>query len=273
MALQYTHLGNNMAVAVEGCDLRETDPATVEALHQALLDSLVLCVRDQHLDPREFRDAMLSFGEPLVPFEHGHPDVREVNIISHEHREKTGKPAGFNWHTDQSFRDKPSALTMLYGVEIPETGGDTQFTNMYAAYDDLTDDMKQRLDGLKVVHRYRPSRKGVTARQLTAEEEEILPEVLHPIVRTHPETGRKALYLNRNRMDRIPGMEHDECEALLDELVEHATREKYQYRHKWRTGDIVIWDNRCTMHKANGDYAQGARRVMHRMTTIGTIPF
>ncbi|HET7881946.1 MAG TPA: TauD/TfdA family dioxygenase [Acetobacteraceae bacterium] len=273
MTMQFTPLGDNMAIAVQGCDLRVADTATAETLNHSLLENLVLCIRGQALDLREFRDAMLAFGEPLLPFESAHPEVREVNIISHEHRDKTGKPAGFNWHTDQSFRDKPSALTMLYGVEIPATGGDTQFANMYAAYDDLSDDMKQRLDGMKVVHRYRPSRQGVTGRQLTADEEKALPEVLHPIVRTHPETGRRALYLNRNRMDRIPGLEHEACEALLDELVDHATQPKYQYRHKWQPGDVVIWDNRCTMHKANGDYPQGARRVMHRMTTVGTAPF
>jgi taurine dioxygenase len=274
MDIQLTPLGEHMAIAAEGCDLRrKTDPEIAQALKQALLDHLLLCVRGQHLAPDQFRDAMAVFGEPLLPFEGGIlPEVPEVNVISHVTREKTGKPAGFNWHTDQSFRSKPSALTMLYGVEVPETGGDTQFTNMYAAYDDLSDERKRLLDGMKVFHRYHSTRKGITARELTAEEEAELPEVLHPIVRTHPETGRKALYLNRNRMDRIPGMDHDASEALLDELVAHATQEKFQYRHKWRQGDIVIWDNRCTMHRANGDYPPGARRVMHRVTTVGTIP-
>jgi taurine dioxygenase len=274
MDIRFTRLGDHMAVAAEGCDLRGAlDDTIAQQLYAALLENLVLCIRNQTLGTAAFRDAMLRFGEPLLPFEGGvHPEIREVNIISHETREKTGRPAGFNWHTDQSFRTEPSALTMLYGIEIPETGGDTQFTNMYAAYDDLPEEKKRLLDGMKVVHRYRSTRKGTSARELTPEEEKTLPEVLHPIVRTHPETSRKALYLNRNRMDRIPGMEREVSEALLDELVAHATQEKYQYRHKWRSGDIVIWDNRCTMHKANGDYPPGARRVMHRMTTVGTVP-
>jgi taurine dioxygenase len=275
MDIKFIPLSDGLAIAAEGCDLRHRpDPATAQALHQALLDNLLLCLRGQRLNTVEFRDAMLMFGEPLLPFEEQvHPEAREINIISHETKEKTGRPAGFNWHTDQSFRARPSALTMLYGVEIPDAGGDTQFTNMYMAYDDLPEDRKRLLEGMKVVHRYRSTRKGTSARELKPEEEASLPEVLHPIVRTHPETGRKALYLNRNRMDRIPGMEQDASEALLDELVAHATQDKFQYRHKWRQGDIVIWDNRCTMHKANGDYAPGARRVMHRMTTAGTVPF
>jgi taurine dioxygenase len=274
MDIKFIPLSDHMAIAAEACDLRQLpDRATAQALQQALLDNLLLCVRDQHLKPTEFRDAMLMFGEPLLPFEEDvHPEVREINIISHEVKEKTGRPSGANWHTDQSFRAKPSALTMLYGVEIPDTGGDTQFTNMYAAYDDLSEERKRLLEGMKVVHRYRSTRKGTSARALLPEEEATLPEVLHPIVRTHPETGRKALYLNRNRMDRIPGMAYSDSETLLDELVAHATQEKFQYRHKWHKNDIVIWDNRCTMHKANGDYALGARRVMHRMTTIGTVP-
>jgi taurine dioxygenase len=99
-----------------------------------------------------------------------------------------------------------------------------------------------------------------------------VPEVVHPLVRTHPETGRKALYMNPNRMEAVVGLERAESDALLDALVRHATQLKYQYRHQWRQGDILIWDNRCTMHKANGDYPQGARRLMHRIIVAGTVP-
>jgi len=161
---------------------------------------------------------------------------------------------------------------MLYAVAVPPSGGDTQFTNMYAAYDDLAPAMKQRLAPLRVVHKYDWSRKGTRIATLKAEEAADLPEVTHPLVRTHPETGRKALYLNPNRMERIIGLRRAESDRLLDELAAHATDPRYQYRHVWRQGDVLIWDNRCTMHKANGDYPEGARRLMQRIIVEGSVP-
>ncbi|MBW4092656.1 MAG: TauD/TfdA family dioxygenase [Proteobacteria bacterium] len=258
---------------VHGCQLREVDEGAVTALKGLLRERMMICIRGQSLTPVGFRDAMTRLGTPMLPSDGNvHPEVRELNVISHEDRAKTGKVVGFHWHTDQSFRERPAALTTLFGVETPATGGDTQFANMYAAYDALRPDMKAELDQIRVVHRYRSTRKDTLARGLTAEQEEALPEVLHPIVRTHPETGRKALYLNRNRMDRIPDFGPDRSEALLDRLMAHATQERFTYRHKWQPGDVVIWDNRCTMHKANGDYPEGARRYIVRMMTQGERP-
>src|SRR5262249_8964454 len=153
---------------------------------------------------------------------------------------------GAHWHTDDSFMREPCSLTMLYAVEIPSRGGDTQFSNMYMAYADLPTDVRQRVDGLKVVHKYNSGRKGTRVATLTAAAMAELPDAVHPLVRTHPETGRRALYLNPNRMERILGLEPEESERLLAALTAHATRQKYQYRHRWRQGDLVIWDNRCT---------------------------
>src|SRR5262249_10210112 len=150
---------------------------------------------------------------------------------------------------------------------------DTQFTNMYMAYADLPVDVRRRVDGLQVVHKYDPSRKGTRIATLTAAAMAELPDAVHPLVRTHPETGRRALYLNPNRMERILGLERDESERLLDTLTAHATRPKDQYRHRWRQGDLVIWDNRCTMHKANGDYPEAEKRLMHRIVIAGSAPF
>ena len=166
----------------------------------------------------------------------------------------------------------PCSLTMLYGVVVPSTGGDTQFTNMYAAYEDLPAGTRQRIDPLKVVHRYHSSRKLTDVSTRPAEEMAAMPEATHPLVRTHPETGRRSLYLNPNRMEYIVGLDRAESDTLLDELIAHATQMKYQYRHAWRLGDIVIWDNRCTMHKANADYPEGERRLMHRVIVAGTEP-
>ena len=136
---------------------------------------------------------------------------------------------------------------------------------MYAAYDDLPEETRRRIDGLQVVHKYRSRRQITDVSTRPPEEMAAMPEATHPLVRTHPETGRRALYLNPNRMDRVVGLDEAESDRLFDALIAHATQAKYQYRHAWRKGDIVIWDNRCTMHKANADYPDGERRLMHRV--------
>jgi len=159
----------------------------------------------------------------------------------------------------------PCSLTMLYGVIVPSRGGDTQFINMYAAYDDLPADTQRRIDSLAVIHKYRSSRKLTRITTRPSEEMAAMPEATHPLVRTHPATGRKALYLNPNRMECIVGLERTDSDRLLDQLIAHSTQIKYQYRHVWQQGDVVIWDNRCTMHKANADYPEGERRLMHRV--------
>ena len=264
-------LGNHMAVAVSGLDIgRPTDPATQGALRQLLNDNLVLCISGQTLTPVPFRDAMARFGTPVKRLQLEHtPECDEVNIISSEDRDVLGDGKklvnGASWHTDDSFMRQPCSLTMLYGVTIPSTGGDTQFVNMYAAYDALSPAMKARIEGLQVIHKYQSSRQVNRVSRRPESEMKAMPEATHPLVKVHPETGRKALYLNANRMEQIVGLERGESDRLLDELIAHAIKPEFQYRHVWRKGDVVIWDNRCTMHKANADYPEGERRLMHRV--------
>lgn len=278
MIFQTEILGGHMAAAVSGLDLgKHVDDETQDALRRVLNDSLVLCIRDQHLAPIAFRDAMARFGTPMLRKQlERTPECAEVNIISSEDRDTLGDGRrlvnGANWHTDDSFMRAPASLTMLYGVVVPPTGGDTQFANMYAAYDDLPAETCRRIDPLRVVHKYHSRRQITDVSTRPAEEMAAMPEATHPLVRTHPETGRKALYLNPNRMDRVVGLDEAESDRLFDALIEHATQPKYQYRHKWRKGDVVIWDNRCTMHKANADYPDGERRLMHRVIVAGTEP-
>jgi taurine dioxygenase len=278
MSFQTEKLGGHMAAAVSGIDLNQLpDPATRAALIGVLHDNLVLCIRGQNLAPVAFRDAMTQFGAPMRRLQlERTPECAEVNIISSEDRDVLGDGRkivnGANWHTDDSFMREPCSLTMLYGVVVPTTGGDTQFANMYAAYADLPADTRRRIDPLKVVHKYSSSRKLTPVSTRPAEEMAAMPEATHPLVRTHPATGRRSLYLNPNRMEEIVGLERAESDHLLDELIAHATQTKYQYRHVWRQGDIVIWDNRCTMHKANADYPAGERRLMHRVIVAGIEP-
>ena len=275
----FTRLGAHMAIAVEGVDLhRAPDDRLAKNLHQALLDHQVLCIRDQDIGPGEFLAAISLFGEPQIrkdiPQVAGFPGV---TTLSSDDRDTQGDGkrlvAGALWHTDDSHMAAPSALTALYGIEVPETGGDTEFANMYAAYDALSPAMRARLDGMQAVHMTKPNRTVGRTRSIAPEILATRPPVTHPLVRTHPETGRKALYVARNRMDHIVGMEREAGHRLIDELVAHSTQPQFVYRHKWRRGDIVIWDNRCLMHKANGDYPEGARRFMNRVIVAGTVPF
>ncbi len=279
MALQFSRLGPHMGIAAEGLDLSVPPPAgTVAELRAALLEGLVLCIRGRPLAPAAYVAAMRAFGAPRAQLgaHRLHPDAEEIMILSSEDRDVRGDGSriviGAAWHTDDSFMAVPCSLTILHGVKVPETGGDTQFVNMYAAHDALDAETRRRLDGLRVVHRYDSSRKANRVNTRTAAEVALTPDVDHPIVRTHPETGRKALYLNPNRMEQVVGMERAESDRLLDALIAHATEPRFQYRHKWSPGDILIWDNRCTMHKANADYPEGSRREMHRIILEGTRP-
>ena len=220
---------------------------------------------------------MAHFGTPVLRKQLAETqECADVNIISSEDRDELGDGKrlvnGASWHTDDSFMREPCSLTMLYGLIVPSRGGDTQFTNMYAAYEALPPETKARIDGLQVMHKYQLSRQTNRVTKRPASEMKTMPEATHPLVRTHPATGRKALYLNANRMEQIVGMERAESDALLDELIAHAIEPRFQYRHVWRQGDIVIWDNRCTMHKANADYPEGERRLMHRVVVAGTEP-
>lgn len=279
MSITCEKLCDHMAAAVSGLDLnRPPEPATQATLRDTLNRNLVLCLRGQQLRPPAFLSAMTRFGTPLLRKQLARTgECAEVNIISSEDRDVLGDGKkivnGATWHTDDSFMREPCSLTMLYGVVVPSRGGDTQFANMQAAYDGLPSTMKKRIDGLKVIHKYSSSRKtGKVAVRPTAEMV-AMPEATHPLVRTHPETGRKSLYLNPNRMEQVVGLERAESDRLLDELVAHAVQPKYQYRHVWRQGDLVIWDNRSTMHKANADYPEGERRLMHRVIVAGTVPY
>jgi len=277
MTLSFSKLGSAAGIAAEGIDLNAaTDTGTRIALRQALLENLVLCIRGQRLDITAYRDAICGFGPAIPQVAQKLTDLPEIAIISSEDRDFQGDGkklvAGADWHTDDSYRAVPCSLTTLYALAIPSNGGDTQFTNMYRAYADLDAATRQRIDGLKVVHSYYSTRTNQTVPTRNAAELAATPDVVHPLVRTHPETGRKALYMNPTRMEEIVGLGRADSDALLDRLIAHATQEKYQYRHRWQLGDIVIWDNRCTMHKANPDYARGERRLMHRIMVEGTVP-
>jgi taurine dioxygenase len=201
----------------------------------------------------------------------GHP---EVEYISNE-EVVNGKRIipGETFHTDHSNHPRPPKATTLFAVELPSSGGDTQYVNVHDAYDDLPEDTKRKIDGLKAVHVYHSKYSPRPFGKITDESRAKLPPPgIHPLVRTHPENGRKALYLNPVRIESIVGMEDKDALALVDELMRHATQKKYEYRHKWRHGDWVLWDNRSLLHQANPDYDMSERRYLYRLMLQGEAP-
>ena len=185
---------------------------------------------------------------------------------------------GFTWHSDTSYRQYPSRCSLLYAKEVPHRDGkplgDTVFANTIAAYEALPDAMKRRLEGLKAIHRYSMRRRidNSPRPKLTAAQLAETPDIAHPIIRTHPHTGRKALYVTAGECIGIEGMPDDEALDLIAELDTHCVKPEFCYRHRWRVGDLVMWDNASAMHLAICDYALPERRLMHRTTVIGTQP-
>jgi taurine dioxygenase len=277
MPLAITPLAENAGAEVTGLDLREPlDADTRARLNRAFLDHVVLVFPDQDLTAQQFADAARIFGTPMRQLlkQYYVDGCPEVGVVSNRDRDTKGDGKllirGTTWHTDHSNQSDPPKATALHAVTIPSKGGDTQFTNTAAAYDALPDAMKRRIDGLKAVHTYLSSRTPRKLPERTAEEKAATPDVLHPLVRIHPESGRKALYLNPVRIEGIAGMDTEEAFALLAELMDHATQEKFQYRHTWRARDMVIWDDRCSMHQANTDYDMSELRHLHRLMLEGT---
>jgi taurine dioxygenase len=272
-----TPLTEHTGAEVVGIDFTQPiDPATHSTLNDLWARHHVLVMREQTFTPDDFKRAATVFGE-LLPHHNkdhrvpGHPDVAYVSndIVRNGKRVIPGE----TFHTDHSNHPAPPKATMLYPVALPSRGGDTQYVNMHAAYDDLDDAMKRRIHGLRARHMYQSK---YSPRDLSpmseASRKALPPPSVHPLVRVHPDNGRKALYLNPVRIEAIEGLEEDEALALVRDLMQHATQSKYEYRHQWRHGDWVIWDNRSVMHQANPDYDMNERRYLYRLMLQGEVP-
>jgi taurine dioxygenase len=284
MGITITPLTDTIGAEVDGVDLsRNLDDATRSLIYNAWVDNVVLVFHGQTLPPDAFLKAARNFGAPMrqnlesfdVP---GFPDIgvvsnRDKNTTKDGKRDGKAYVRGVSWHSDHSYAETPPKATILYGIDIPSSGGDTQFCNTRAAYEALPEDTQHRIDRLKVLHVYQSSRSPRKLIGRTATEEGLYPgNVVHPLVRTNPDTGRKAIYLNPVRAERIVDLDEAKGGALLDELVRHVTQPCFQYRHKWRPGDLVIWDNRNAMHQANADYDMRERRFLHRIMLEGERP-
>lgn len=279
MSYEILPLSEKTGVEVKGVDLsKPIDDDTRARLNQAFVDGSVLVMRGQSLAPAQLRDAVLNFGEIFEQqnTKFAMPECPQIHYLSNQDRYPDGKRyiPGAGYHTDHSNAGEPPKATILCAVELPDSGGDTQYVDMRAAYDGLPEETKKRIADLKGTHVYQSKHSARKLIGLTPEAQAKIPDAVHhPIVRTHPESGRKSLYLNPIRIESIQGMPDDEALPLLNELLEHATQEKYQYRHKWQPGDMVMWDNRCLLHKANGDYDHSQTRYLYRVMLKGDTPF
>ncbi len=277
--MEIRRLTDHAGAEAVGIDLTKPVSTEVRArLNQAFVEHSVLVVRDQSLEPHQVLGAVEIFGSIF----HQHntrfaiPDCPQVHYISNQDRHPDGTRyiPGEGWHTDHSNDTRPPKATVLHAVRLPDHGGDTQFADTAAAYRRLPAVTRDRLAGLMAIHVYQSSHSTRKLMSLSEPNRQLVPEaMLHPIVRTHPENGRKCIYINPIRIEGIVGMDHQEALPLLDELLHHATRDEFQYRHEWRPGDLVAWDNRCLLHQANGDYDMDQLRYLYRVMLQGDVPF
>ena len=263
-----------LGAEIVGVDLSEPlDDATAPRVLDAWHEHLVLLFRDQHLSENDEVRFAETFGEPAKihtkQFVRNHPAVMLISNIRED-----GKPIGalpdgeMHFHSDQCHQERPAKASMLYAIEVPSKGGNTLFANAYLAYETLPEPLKRRIEGRRAINAYdydnAAMRRGTTVR-------DGVPSHAHPVVRTHPVTGRKALYVNRLMTACIEGMAPTESEEILQALFDHQEQRQFVYEHVWRPGDMLMWDNRCTLH-ARTDFSPGERRLLRRVTILGETP-
>jgi taurine dioxygenase len=271
--------GSALGAEVHGVDLKDLDMLEFAALERAWHDHQVLLVRGQTLTDQDLIAFSLRFGDldwaPVQEtgrrFVEGLPEIYIVSNVT-----VNGQPIGSLgageavWHTDMSYLDVPPMASMLYALEVPPAGGNTSFCSMYAVYDALPDELKRRIANLNIKHDGTYNSGGYLRQGVTATDDpRNSPGAIHPLVCTHPDTGRRMLYLGRRRNAYLMGLDLVDSEALLDELWDYVARPEFAWEHVWRVGDLVLWDNRCTMHRRD-PFDASARRIMHRTQIKGS---
>ena len=264
MAIEVIRTAGSLGAEVHGVDLASLDDAAFDRVHRAFLDHHVLVFRDQKLSPEQQVDFGQRFGKlyvhPIIPHIEGHPEVIEIA--------NRGKKYSLTevWHSDVSFADRPPMSSALYALEVPEAGGDTLFANQHLAYERLSTGMKRMLDGMRALHT------GALLGAALGKGEDWREHArAHPVVRTHPETGRKALYVSQGFTVAFEDMTREESGPLLRYLTMRCTALDLTCRHRWRVGDLVMWDNRSVQHHAIHDHGDAPRRL-HRITIEGDAP-
>lgn len=287
MSIEIRPLSSSMGAEVIGADFsKPVSNGDFARILQAFYDHQVLAIRDQTLTPADQIAFSQRFGalEDQLNAKYILPEEPKILVLSNDVK-PDGSPvglidAGDFWHSDSSHRPLPSMATILYSLRNPNDGGDTGFANMYAVYEALPDDLRQKLEGRRGVHavsKYKNKRVQASARRPDAKEQYTRqmaePDVLHPLFRTHPATGRKALFVSQRFTIGIEGMREEEADPILDFLFEFQTRPEFVYYHHWKNNDLVMWDNRCVIHRATGGYTYPDVRLMHRTVIAGDAPY
>ena len=288
MDFQVRRISPSSGAEIIGIDLREPlGDNQFAAIRQAWNDADgLLVLRDQDISPEQHIAFSRRFGElskgeisegSLLSqyYLPGHPEIYRVSNKKQDGVPLGREDAGTYWHSDGSWKPDPPMASLLHALEIPPYGGDTMFADLYRAHDTLSDRMKEILTPMHAVHSLAKAQETTSyGKDLVGKSDTVATkQARHPIIRTHPETGRKSLFVNRGFTDRIDSLARAESDALLEFLFAHSTRPEILYRHQWRLHDLVIWDNRCTMHYAVADYKQAGDRYMHRTTVRGDVPF
>ncbi len=271
--MQINRLGQQIGAEILDVDVKNLDAETFGIIYQTWLDHNVIAVRDQELEIDDFLHYSRRFGR-IVPHPSKstrHPDYPELTLLGINKFDADGKlnqavygRGSENWHTDGAYEEQPFKATQLYALAIPSVGGDTLFASMYAAYEALPERLKDKLEGRQGAFTY-GGRSEHSSALLNPEDRDWMPQY-HPIIRTHPETRRKGLYFDPGKILRIEGLDPAESDDLIEELGEHMIQPEAQYRHQWRKGDIVIWDNRCSYHRAAADYPPKEDRIHWRVS-------
>lgn len=277
--IEIVPLSERLGVETKGVDLSALDDDKFAEIEHTFHNHGVILIRGQSLTPPQLSAFVRRFGplETHTLLQYTLPRHPEIYVLSNV--EEDGKPIGahnegIGWHTDLSYKECPVMATALYGIICPPERADTLFADMTAAYDDLPEARKRALDGLRIHHSYHRFMATRDDRApLTEAQKAQTPDVFHPLVRTHPATGRKSLYIGTGTVYAVEGMPLAEGKALVDELVEYATQERFVHCHKWQEGDVLMWDNRCTLH--TGTYFDDVKykRLVHRMMVKGDEPF
>jgi taurine dioxygenase len=283
MGMNINRLSDPLGAEVTGIDLAQLDDQTFDSIHEAFLEHQVLVFRDQVLSP----DAQIAFSKRFGPIE-SRPNrpftiegVPEITVLSNRQKDDTPVGiinAGDFWHTDLSFADIPARATFLHALEVADEGGDTEWSNMYLAFETLPNATKLRINEIRGIHCFdrRTNPRTRVDSQYADNPDAVyglpIPDATHPIVRTHAHTARKSLYISPRFVVGIDGMNDDEAQSLLDDLFEHQIKAEFRYRHTWRKGDLVMWDNSCLIHIGRGNIKPPGIRHMHRTMVLGDLP-
>jgi len=281
--MQVTKITENIGAEVTGLDLTEpVDEETRQALYDALVDHVALVIRDQTFTPAQYKDAVELFGELMEDQNRRYiiDDVPLVSVLDNRHTDSTGKPAKIaknaSWHTDHTNQEFPPKFTCLYPVALPDSGGGTSVCNARAAYEALPEAWKARLDGMKTANTLISSARAAGSNpDIVADQKQaaaVGAPVVRPLVRTHPERGTKAVWFHQNKTECILGMEPQETQDFLTELLELVVRPEFTYTHQYRLGDMLLIDNRSALHKAGFDYDHSQHRRIYRTLVRGERP-